>query len=74
MKAILFVLLLAVIFCETTNDTLDIVTCVLRSDVLFKAVAKIIDAVRTGDFNTILATLLSLYYPVMTEVKKCLGQ
>ena len=74
MKAVLFILLLAVIFCETTNDTLDIVTCVLRSDVLFKAVAQIIDAVRTGDFNTILATLLSLYYPVMTEVKKCLGQ
>ena len=74
MKAILFVLLLAVIFCETTNDTIDIVTCVLRSDVLFKAVAQIIEAVRSGDTASIITTLLSLYAPVVAEVKKCLGQ
>ena len=75
MKAFLFVLLVAVIFCETVvkKDTLDVVTCLLRSDVIHTALAEVVEAVRTKDKMTILVTLANLYAPVTTEVKKCLA-
>ena len=74
MKAFLFVLLLAVIFCETLKkDTVDVVTCLLRSDVIHTALAEVVEAFRTKDKMTILITLVNLYQPVTTEVKKCLA-
>ena len=72
MKAFLFVLLLAVIFCETLKkDTVDVVTCLLRSDVIFKALADIVEAVKNG--KDIINVLLKYFYPVKLEIDKCLA-
>ncbi len=77
MKAILLLTFLALVSCAEvelqTAAPVDVVKCVLRSDVLFKSIEKVISAIQTKDMGTIAMTVLSLYPGVVDEIKKCLA-
>ena len=77
MKACLFVLLLAVVFCSTDLATKikelpDVVTCLLKSEVLRKVVLEVFQAVLAKDWNKILSIVLANWKAVYTAVKACL--
>ena len=76
MKAYLLIILLALSYCETielSQDKTEIVNCVLKSDIFFKAVSDIVDAVQNKDFWKISGILLDLVTPVTNEIKKCIA-
>lgn len=75
MKALLLVSLLAIVACETVkvkNAPVDVVKCVLRSDVIFNAIADIIDVIQGGKALDIITTIMALIPGVKAEVEKCL--
>ena len=71
MKAVLLITLLAISACETPAE---IVKCFLNSDIIFKTIAELIDAIKTKDFQKILSVLVNLTTPFINEIKKCLGK
>ena len=74
MKGYLLIILLALAYCETfeiTQDKTKIVTCVLKSDIFFNAVAAIVDAIQKKDFWRIGGILIDLGIPIVNEIKKC---
>ena len=70
MKAILLITLLAIASCETP---VEIVKCFLESDIIFKGVAKLIEAIQTKQISEIVSVVIQLYGPFVEEVKKCLA-
>ena len=70
MKAILLITLLAIASCETP---VEIVKCFLESDIIFKGVAKLIEAIQSQQISEIVSVVIALYGPFVEEVKKCLG-
>ncbi len=76
MKALLIVALIALVSCnevELQAQPMDVIKCALSSDVLFQAIGKIIDAIKSQDMGTIAMTILSIYPGVVDEIKKCLA-
>ena len=71
MKAVLLITLLAICACETPAE---IVKCFLNSDIIFKTIAELIDAIKTKDFQKILSVLVNLTTPFINEIKKCIGK
>ena len=71
MKAVLLITLLAICACETPAE---IVKCFLNSDVIFKTVAEIIDALKSKDLTKIISIVMNLAGPFIQEIKKCLGK
>ena len=77
MKACLFVLLLAVVFCSTDLATKikelpDVVTCLLKSEVLRTVVLEVVQAVMAKDWNKLLSIVLANWQAVYAAVKACL--
>jgi len=52
---------------------IEIIKCVLQSDVIFKAVAKFIEALQTKNWMTIRTTFMSIKPGLVDECKKCMG-
>lgn len=70
MKAILIIALLAVSLC---NEPVDVVKCFLNSDVIFKGLSELIEAIQSGNINEMIAVVIRLYGPFYEEIKKCLA-
>ena len=68
MKAILIILLITLSSCDSPVEK---IKCLLRSDFLFKSIAKIIDSIQTKDISNIIFTIVSLFPQIKNEVKKC---
>ena len=64
MKAVLLITLLAICACETPAE---IVKCFLNSDVIFKTVAEIIDALKSKDLTKIISIVMNLAGPFIHQ-------
>ena len=69
MKALLVLCLVAICSC---TEPVEVVKCFLTSDIIFKGISKIIDAVETKNFLNVVAVLTELFRPFKDEVMKCL--
>ena len=77
MKACLFVLLLAVVFCSTDpvekfRSAVDVLTCVLKSQVVWDVISEVYEIVQSGDYDKLLFLVLQKYQAVVNVVKACL--
>ena len=77
MKACLFVLLLAAVFCSTDliskiKDLPDIVTCLLKSEVVRTVVLEVYQAIVNKEWAKVLTILVTKGRAVYTAVKACL--
>ena len=70
MKAVLLITLLAISYC---NTPVDVVKCFLQSDIVFKALSQLIEAIQSKDMSKIIGVVIQLYGPVYEEIKKCLS-
>ena len=73
MKAILVILLIALASSEFPEDLIKIGKCLLESDAVRALIPKVLEAVRTGDFLSLLPTLLESLPELKTEVMECLN-
>ena len=71
MKALLVLCLVAICSC---TEPIEIVKCFLSSDVIFKGISKIIDAIETKDMMKVVGVITGLFRPFKDEVMKCLGK
>ena len=72
MKAYLFVLLLALTTCAFPDDLVKLAKCVLQSPTVWKVVPKVIEAVKNGDYFTLLQIALAEAPKVKDEVMESL--
>ena len=68
MKPIILLFLLSLITCKTT---LDKIVCLVENEKLKNELAKVIDSIKTKDFQKIISTLFLSYLNVKDEVKGC---
>ena len=71
MKPIFLLFLLSLISCKTT---LDKIVCLVKNEKLKNELAKVIDSIKTKDFQKIISTLSLAYFNGKDEVKKCLSE
>lgn len=77
MKAILLITLLACIACQEVKEkpeTIEVVKCVLRQEVLFHSIEKLITAIQTKKAAEIAMTVLAIYPGIVDAVKRCLAE
>ena len=70
MKAVLLITLLAICCC---NTPVEVVKCFLQSDIVFKGLSQLIEAIQSKDMSKIIGVVIQLYGPVYEEIKKCLS-
>ena len=70
MKAVLLITLLAICSCA---EPIEIVKCFLKSDVIFKALAELIEIIKEKDMTKIVSFIIQYYGPFYEEIKKCLN-
>ena len=71
MKTFLVVLLFALACCNFSSNLKQIAQCLIESQKLRKYLPKLVNAVKTGDYQTLLKEGLSAYQEIKTEVKEC---
>ena len=77
MKACLFVLLLAVVCCSTDpvekfRGVVDVLTCVLKSQVVWDVISEVYEMVQSGDYSQLLPLVLQKYQALVNVFKACL--
>ena len=74
MKAYLVVLLFALTACAFPDDLLKLAKCVLSSPTVYEVLPKVIEAVKNGDYFTLLQIALTEVPKVKDEVMECMGE
>ena len=74
MKAYLVVLLFALTACSLPDDLVKVVKCVLSSPTVWKVVPKVVEAVKNGDYFTLLQLVLTEGPVIKDEVLECMGE
>ena len=77
MKACIFVLLLAVVCCDSDfigqlKNVVDVITCFLKSQVVWDVISQVYEIVKSGDYSKLLTLILQKYQEVVNLVKECL--
>ena len=70
MKPIILLFLLSLITCKTT---LDKIVCLVENEKLINELVKVVDSIKSKDFQKIISTLSLAYLNGKDEVKKCLS-
>ena len=75
MKSFLFIALFLIISCETTEESNDVVnfyTCLLLdSDVVYKHINSLVDAILTLDPVKLVESFTTIYPAILSEVNRC---
>ena len=74
MKAYLFLLLFALTACTFPDDLLKLAKCVLSSPTVYEVLPKVIEAVKNGDYFTLLQIALTEVPKVKDEVMECMDE
>jgi hypothetical protein len=74
MKAYLVVLLFALTACALPDDLVKVAKCVLASPTVWKVVPKVVEAVKNGDYFTLLQLALTEVPVIKDEVLECMGE
>ena len=74
MKAYLVVLLFALTACTFPDDLLKLAKCVLSSPTVYEVLPKVIEAVKNGDYFTLLQLALTEVPVIKDEVLECMGE
>ena len=74
MKAYLVVLLFALTACALPDDLVKVAKCVLASPTVWKVVPKDVEAVKNGDYVTLLQLALTEVPVIKDEVLECMGE
>ena len=69
MKAILFLIL---IFGLTCNTTTDIIKCILNNKIVIKEITEVINSFKTEETSNIIIKVFSAFMKIKEEVKNCL--
>ena len=74
MKAYLVVLLFALTACALPDDLVKVAKCVLESPTVWKVVPKVVEAVKNGDYVTLLQLSFTEVPVIKDEVLECMGE
>ena len=74
MKAFLVVLLFALTTCVFPDNLVKLAKCVLSSQTVFEVLPKAVEAVKSGDYFTLLQIALTELPKVKEEVMECMDQ
>ena len=74
MKAYLVVLLFALTACSLPDDLVKVAKCILASPTVWKVVPKVVEAVKNGDYLTLLQLALTEVPVIKDEVLECMGE
>jgi hypothetical protein len=74
MKAVLVVLLFALTACALPGDLLKLAQCVVRSPSALELLPKVVDAVKSKDFGSLVTLALSQFPKVKAEVMDCMAE
>ena len=74
MKAFLVVLLFALTTCAFPEDLFKLAKCVLSSQRVFEVLPKVVEAVKNGDYLTLLQLALTEVPVIKDEVLECMGE
>ena len=74
MKIILTLILFTYIISSPASDSskiIDSIICVLKSDIIFKSIGKLKEAIKTKDVLHIINTSISIYKDIVEKYKQC---
>ena len=71
MRTFLVVLLFALASCSFSSNLKQIAQCLVESQKLREYLPKLVNAIQTGDYQTLLKEGLLAYQEIKTEVKEC---
>ena len=74
MKAVLVVLLLAIVACDIPQEIIDIAKCLIESHEIFAVLPKIIEAITNKEYVKILEIVLEAFPKIRDEVMECLAK
>ena len=74
MKAVLVVLLFALTACALPTDLLKLAQCVVRSPSALELLPKVVDAVKSKDFASLVSLALAQFPKVKAEVMDCMAE
>ena len=74
MKAVLVVLLFALTACALPTDLLKLAKCVVRSPSALELLPKVVDAVKSKDFASLVSLALAQFPKVKAEVMDCMAE
>ena len=73
MKSFLIIALFAIVACGSFEDRLiEVFTCLVKNEKIKDSVVSVVKAVKTKDLQTIFSAVVSSYFTVKDDVKKCL--
>ena len=73
MKALLLVLLFAFACSDFPEDIVKIIECLMSSESVQTLLPKIIEAIRTGDYTSLIATLIAALPQLQEDIAKCIA-
>ena len=71
MKAFLVVLLLAIVSCKFPDDLIQMAKCAIKSETAKGLLPKVLEAIKTGEYLSLIQTLIVEFPKVKEEVKEC---
>ena len=74
MKAFLVILLFALTACALPGDLLKLAQCVVRSPSALELLPKVVDAVKSKDFASLVSLALAQFPKVKAEVMDCMAE
>ena len=73
MKAILIILLIAIASSDFPEDLIKIAKCLLQSETLRGLIPKVIEAIITGDYLSLVSAVIQSFPKIKAEVLECLA-
>ena len=73
MKAFLLVLLFAFACSQIPEDIIEIIKCLMSSESIRTLVPKIIEAIRTGDYTSLITAVIAALPQLEEDITKCLA-
>ena len=71
MKAFLVVLLLSIVSCKFPDDLIQVAKCAIKSETAKGLLPKVLEAIKTGEYLSLVQTLIVEFPKVKEEVKEC---
>ena len=65
-------LLLTIVYCKFPDDLIQVAKCVLKSETAKGLLPKVLEAIKTGNYLSLVQTLIVEFPKVKEEVKECL--
>ena len=73
MRALLLIFLFALVACNFEHEVLKFASCAFKSEKLRENIPKVIEAVKTGDFEKILSVGLASFSEVKRDIFECVN-